>query len=390
MSENTRLEQTSILISDVDRRKALPIIRSLGRSGVQVIGLSKAGFSVGGLSRHCNLTLRCPDHLSEPDAWVSFVEETCREYRPTTFLPLEDNAITLCLDHPDCFEPFTRALLPSREAMEVSYDKWKTLELARRVGVRIPESHCPQHVEEVRELARGWQGGAVVKPRKTSGSRGMLFVNDPGALEAAWVEVSREFPRPIVQQRIDATGPGLGVFVLIDEKGQLLGLFGHKRLREYPIQGGPSTLCCSHRDESLIEQSLTLLREMNFHGIAMIEFKVDATTGEPVLMEINPRFWGSIGLAVAAGVDFPLLYHKCAAGLPVHPTLEYPPDVHGRWLFPGDLLHFLKNPNRMHLEPSFFWLRGRNLHYDILSLRDPAPALGMLVEGLRRALGHSS
>jgi carbamoylphosphate synthase large subunit len=274
--------------------------------------------------------------------------------------------------------------------MEIAYDKWKTLELAREVGVSIPASHCPESLEEVRALAREWQGGAVIKPRKTSGSRGMVFVDRPDQLEAAWVEVSRGYPRPVVQERVPASGEALGVFVLIDEHDELIALFGHKRLREYPIEGGPSTLRMSHRDDALVEQSLRLLRAMNFRGVAMVEFKVDPARGEPVLMEINPRFWGSIALAVASGVDFPLLYYKAAAHIPQNPVLEFKSDIYGRWLFPGDLLHFLKNPDRLRMEPSFFWFFGPNLFYDILSLADPAPTLGILVESLRRMVGRSS
>ncbi|MBW2292235.1 MAG: ATP-grasp domain-containing protein [Deltaproteobacteria bacterium] len=274
--------------------------------------------------------------------------------------------------------------------MEISYDKWKTFQLANEVGVPIPASHCPESVEQVRDLVRDWQGGAVIKPRKTSGSRGMLYVDRPDQLEAAWVEVSRDYPRPMIQERVAASGEGLGVFVLIDEHDELVALFGHKRLREYPIAGGPSTLRVSHRDDALVEQSLRLLRAMNFRGVAMVEFKVDPARGEPVLMEVNPRFWGSVALAVASGVDFPLLYHRAAARIPQSPVLEFEPDIYCRWLLPGDFLNFLTNPDRMRMDPSFFRFFGPNLFYDILSLRDPAPMLGILIESLRRIMGRSS
>ena len=384
------LDETSILVTDVDRRKSLPIIRSLGQAGVKVIGLSHTGLPVGGLSRYCARTLRCPDYKQTPEDWIAFIERTCADHRPTAFLPLEDAAIEICLAHPECFTPYTRALLPTSDVMEIAYDKWKTVQVAERVGVPVPKSFCPESLEDVRELARGWQGGAVIKPRKTSGSRGIAFVDSAQQIEQAWRAVSRDYPRPIIQQRIDHKGTGLGVFVLIDEAGKPLALFGHKRLREYPIKGGPSTLCMSHRDDELIDRSLRLLREIDFRGVAMVEFKVDTKSGETLLLEINPRFWGSVGLSIAAGVNFPLLYHKAAARMPVEPELEYAPDIYRRWLLPGDLLHFLENPDRMQMEPSFFWFRGKNLSYDILSLRDPFPVLGILVESLRRIAGRSS
>ena len=388
MTEPGDIAGTSVLITDIDRRKALPIIRSLGRAGVSVIGLSSKAPTVGGLSRHCTETIRSPDYLDEPDAFIAFLQALCAERRPDVFLPLEDRVIELCLNHRDAWEPFTNALLPPRKAMATAFDKWRTLQAAEASGVAIPDSYCPESQQEVEALAASWVGPAVVKPRKSSGSRGIRYVDDPTSLLDVWREVSADHPRPIIQERISSDGAGLGVFVLIDRDGQVVALFGHRRLREYPVSGGPSTLRLSYRDNDLIDHSVRLLQAMGFQGVAMVEFKGDPRRGVPVLMEVNPRFWGSIQLAVAAGVDFPVLYHRLAAGLPVDPVLDYDEGIYGRWLLPGDVLHFLSNPKRFRLRPSFFWLWGKNLHYDIASIRDPLPMFGILIESLRRLGGR--
>jgi predicted ATP-grasp superfamily ATP-dependent carboligase len=378
------LRGTSILITDVGQRKSLPIIRSLGRAGVRVTGLTTKRLTVGGMSRYCAETIRCPDYTLDPNGFLEFLRELCERTRPTVFLPLEDRAIELCLEHPEAWEPYTKALLPSLDAMDLAYDKWQTLVLARMHGVTVPNSFSPETREEVEELASTWEGPAVVKPRKTSGSRGLRYVDHPDQLPAAWSEVAVDFPRPIIQERIPHEGAGLGVFILIDQEAEVVGLFGHRRLREYPVSGGPSTLRISHRDDDLIEQSLRLLRAIDFRGVAMVEFKEDPHRGQPVLMEVNPRFWGSIQLAVSTGVDFPVLYHRLAAGLPVTPVLDFEEGVYGRWLLPGDVLHFLTNPKRFGLRPGFFRFWGKNLHYDIVSWRDPLPMLGIVIESFRR------
>jgi predicted ATP-grasp superfamily ATP-dependent carboligase len=86
--------------------------------------------------------------------------------------------------------------------------------------------------------------------------------------------------------------------------------------------------------------SLQLLAELKWQGVAMVEWKIDPRTGTAMLMEINPRFWGSLELSVRSGVDFPVLYARAAAG---HPQTA-PPPVLGRrcrWLIPGDVLRWL-------------------------------------------------
>ena len=67
----------------------------------------------------------------------------------------------------------------------------------------------------------------------------------------------------------------------------------------------------------------------------MVEFKV-AEDGTPYLMEINTRFWGSLQLAIDAGVDFPWLLYKLACGQPVTPVTRYKTGRRLRWLL-GDL-----------------------------------------------------
>ena len=79
-----------------------------------------------------------------------------------------------------------------------------------------------------------------------------------------------------------------------------------------------------------------LLDDAQWHGVAMVEFKV-ARDGTPYLMEINTRFWGSLQLAIDAGIDFPVMLLDLAFGKPIKP-----PDIREhiklRWLL-GDMDH---------------------------------------------------
>src|SRR3954462_4940813 len=63
----------------------------------------------------------------------------------------------------------------------------------------------------------------------------------------------------------------------------------------------------------------------------MMEYKQDARTGKPYLMEVNGRFWGSLQLAIDAGVDFPKLLIACALGETLPSFVEYQLGVRSRW-----------------------------------------------------------
>ena len=373
---------TTALITDAERRKALPLVRSLGRAGVRVMVASSHRAPLGAFSRYRDRVLRYPDYDTDPAGFLTWLEDVGRRHAIDVLYPIEDRSLALCVQHADRWMTRMRALLPAPAVLDKAGDKWETLQYARGLGIALPESFCPGSEEELLCLAAGWRGPAVIKPRMSSGSRGMRLVEAGAQLVDAYREVAAHYPRPIVQRRVPAAGQGLGVFALLDPDRRPLAIFGHRRLREYPITGGPSTLRESYRDDALIEQSIRLLRGMEMVGVAMVEYKVDPRSGRPLLMEVNPRFWGSLQLAVLAGVDFPVLYHKASLGMDVPPVLTYPEGVLCRWLWPGDLLHFLNNPERFHLKPSFFQFRG--MGDDILSARDPLPAIGMLLEGLRK------
>ena len=104
----------------------------------------------------------------------------------------------------------------------------------------------------------------------------------------------------LIQQRI--VGPGTGIFLLVWD-GTVRAVFAHRRLREKPPSGGVSVYSESIAAKpDLVERSRLLLERMKWNGIAMIEYKLDASTGVPYLMEVNGRFWGSLQLAIDAGV----------------------------------------------------------------------------------------
>src|SRR5262249_10470047 len=56
---------------------------------------------------------------------------------------------------------------------------------------------------------------------------------------------------------------------------------------------------------ALLRDAEKLMAALNWHGVAMVEFKMDSD-GQYWLMEINPRLWGSLALSIDAGVNFPL------------------------------------------------------------------------------------
>jgi predicted ATP-grasp superfamily ATP-dependent carboligase len=242
-------------------------------------------------------------------------------------------------------------VLPSEKSLEVASDKSLTLRLAEKIGAPMPRTFWPSHPDEIDHLLTTHfdQAEWVIKPVQGSGSKGILYGAGKPFSKTEFIEKIRthwtEHGPLLLQERIPATGRGIGASFLMNRDGNVVAEFLHERIQQYPVSGGPSTDRVSIHHPEIKDWSLKLLRELSWQGIAMVEWKSDPRDGRFKLMEINPRFWGSLELAVRAGVDFPKLYAEVCLG---HPLAAYPPaypdGVRCRWMMPGEILRYLSTP----------------------------------------------
>jgi predicted ATP-grasp superfamily ATP-dependent carboligase len=223
--------------------------------------------------------------------------------------------------------------LPAHNLLANASNKAATLKIALENNVPCPKTYFVKNADEIKKIIDEIPFPVIIKPTQSSGSTGLVYITKKENLIETFEKISHEFGEAIIQELIPPGGGAFGVEMLFNKNSDPKAIFVHQRLREYPITGGPSTLRVGVKNEELVEISTRLLRGMNWYGIAMVEFKVDPRNNSPKLMEINPRFWGSLILSVASGVDFPYLLCKLAMEGDVNIPLEYKTGVQARWLF---------------------------------------------------------
>src|SRR5439155_108988 len=132
--------------------------------------------------------------------------------------------------------------------------------------------------------------------------------------------------------------PDLDTYRRASDKAHTLELAGAaRRLREKPPAGGVSVYRESiAAPPELVAAGTRLLEVLDWRGVAMVECKRDLATNRYVFMEVNGRLWGSLQLAIDAGVDFPALLVACASGREVAPVWDYQVGVRSRWVW-GDV-----------------------------------------------------
>ena len=382
-----------VLVTDGDERAALAIVRSLGRAGYAVHVCSTRNRSLAGASRYCRDEQRVPDPLRDARGFVEAVEQRARSVSARVLLPVSEASLLAVLGERERFGniciPF-----PDEAVFRAICDKARVLAAARQVGIAVPEQRVLNGPEDASALdPASLRYPIVVKPARSVAESshgrvklGVAFAGDESELRRRLEQLPAAAFPVLLQQRI--IGPGVGIFLLLWD-GHTDAVFSHRRIREKPPAGGVSVYRESiPPDPELVRVSTALLAAFGWQGVAMVEYKVDASTGEPYLMEVNGRFWGSLQLAVDAGVDFPLRLVRLALGEPLPPQAQYRVGVRSRWWW-GDVDHLLAILRRSREElalPPDFPSRWRSLldflvpwrpgdRSEIFRWSDPAPAL---------------
>jgi predicted ATP-grasp superfamily ATP-dependent carboligase len=370
-----------VLVTDGHFRKTLAVVRSLGRKGVHVTVGERTFLNTSFFSKYCSRRIVYPSPKRFPDRFIEFLLTEIKKHPIDCLFPMEEETLLLIAKYHSEISKYTYLLIPDLPKIEFVRDKGNLIRFAENQGIPVPKTfYSLPSISPSPPAGEGWVGGipipSVIKPRISSGSFGMAYVDKKEDLALSYQRVHERFPLPLIQEYIPDGGGTFGLSALFDERSHVKAAFIHKKLRMYPVRGGPSTLREGVEHSGIVELGLSLLKALNWVGIAMVEFKVDPRDGIPKLMEVNPRFWGSLQLAIFSDVDFPYLILKMAKGENFEPVLHYTLGRRSRWLLFGDILHFFNNPERFRLQPSFWEFFEPNTCYDIISRDDPFPVLG--------------
>jgi predicted ATP-grasp superfamily ATP-dependent carboligase len=283
-----------------------------------------------------------PSPYEHAEDFITTVREECVRRDIRVIFPMTEVSAYLILKHRDVFKDIA---IPfgTFEAFEFLSDKWRVFEVAEKLGVTAPRTHFIRNGTEMPDDLSQLEFPVVVKPYRSRilldgrwTATSVQYMRSFSELQAAISRTEYLMRCPfLVQEYI--LGEGRGIFALYDQ-GMPVVFFAHRRLREKPPSGGVSVLSESIEvDFQQREAATKILDSAKWHGVAMVEYKV-ASDGRPYLIEINPRFWGSLQLAIDAGIDFPELLYQLAIGGKLDVANSYKIGTKSRWLL-GDLDH---------------------------------------------------
>jgi len=334
------------IVLDGDQRPALAITRSLGKRGIRVTVGAETRPSLASCSRFCAGSFEYPSPYQDPEGFFQAVLARTRGIRQAVLLPVTDVAVSEILKRRGEFAEGIAIPFDGFDKYSLVSDKAWLVSQCRTLGLPVPRSVLStdyESREDVIVAAKALGFPLVVKPnlsriRTETGWIGtrVRYARDEGELrDILSSELFSKVPF-VLQERVQ--GPGVGIFLLMKD-GVVLARFAHRRLREKPPSGGVSVLSESiEPPAAALDAATRLLAGVRWNGVAMVEFKIDERGGVPRILEVNARFWGSLELAVSAGVDFPYLLFRMANGERVGESTGYRVGMKVRWEL-GDLDH---------------------------------------------------
>jgi len=291
----------------------LAIARSLGRHGIPVCVLDNE-YSIARFSRYTTRYLRVPALRREQetvDSLVAVAEKL--NLKGWVLFPTRDEHVAAFSRHKTTLEGWFRSPTPEWECIKWAWNKWNTYCLAEKLGIATPKTWCPRTLQELEAIEAQFPLGVkpAVKEDFFYATKAKAWrANNRKELRELWEQaVIHSGPNEVLIQEI-IPGDGTCQFssCVLFKDGKSIASMEAQRWRQHPPEFGRAATYVESIDRPDLEElSARFLREINYYGLAEVEFKLDPRDGKLKLLDVNARTWGFHALGPPAGVDFPHL-----------------------------------------------------------------------------------
>lgn len=338
-----------VLVTDGEDRHSLAIIRSLGKQGLRITSIAHDKNAISFHSKYVTNKIVSP-LSSDFEDYGDFLLEEVRREKYDVLVTCTEPVINILSARQEEFRPYVKFVLPPMDSFRITKDKISTLKLAEEIGVPMPRTLYPKTVDEALKAAKEFDLPIVIKGSQGSGAANVRIVKDRSEFEKLFLEVVENLKSfqvkelPMIQEFIEGSGVG---FSTIYSKGKRVAYFMHRRLLQYPSHAGQCVIARQIFDPELERLGTLLFDALNWHSVGMAEFRQDARDGKYKLMEINPRFWGSIDLPIRLGIDFADYYYRLALQGDLQPVVQNSNQSKDFvFLFPHSFISFMESPRQ--------------------------------------------
>jgi predicted ATP-grasp superfamily ATP-dependent carboligase len=329
-----------------------------------------------------------PDPRDDGLRYVEALVAILREHPHEVVIPGTDPSLVAVSEHRDLVEPLARLGLPPHEDVLRSLDKVALLEEASAAGLPPPPSITCADAAEVRAAAAELGYPVVLKPPRSflpssSTDRQWRVRILRGETDLA-AELAR-YPLPVTVQRFEEGAVHVSVGGVIADGRLLATAVSHYQRLWPPPAGSVAFSETVAPPPDLVSRSEALLASLGCRGI--FELELLAIGDGFAVLDLNPRPYGSLALAVRAGANLPAVWCDWLLGRDPAPVTARP-GIRYRWE-DADLSHLFWQLRRGHWRAAGRVLvPHRRVTHALFRLRDPGPLAARAALVVTRRLGR--
>jgi len=372
-----------ILVTDAQDRAALAAVRCLREARYLVSAAADARSAPALWSRGWSTVTVLPNPAAGVDRFIDRLEEFLLENRHDVLLPLRDETLYAISARRHRIKPHVALGLPSHDVVERALDKVCLATEAQNVGLATPDGQVCEHLEQALSAARSFGFPVLVKGMRTVVEVDGRLVRYPSRLvlhEQALRDAHKQIGTCIVQRR--ERGNVLSLAGVATDRG-LLGSVTSRYHRTWPPTAGmASFLVTITPPVGLSERVEALVSAIGWRGVFQLQL-IECDNGAIKAIDFNPRMYGSMSVAQAAGAPLAALWCAWLLGEDPKPVTART-GVAYRWE-EGDAQHIVwRIRRRDYRGAAVAALPRRGATHGYFRVRDPMPAVAAGVQFARQ------
>ena len=323
------------LVLDDNNRGDLGLVRSLGFAGVPVHLAASDPRSVTSSSRYVTAVHPYPEPNASDEEKIAAIRALAGRLpaRPVAFVA-GDRHVRFLNRCRDALQDVLDHDLASQSVIADCVEKDRFARVATALGLPVPPSFAPTSAQDVRDRARDLTYPVFVKPaskddweRLPKGTVGdpkwERFNTDDQLIRLFDVLELHGAHRTVIQAFVPGDdSEHLSIHVYVTPEGQPVGAFSASKPRIWPPHRGLGTQVLSRRLPEVIKTAYDVLGRLNYTGFAILQFKRDAVSRVPILLEINCRYSTWTELPSRCGANFPAVAYAVMTGQAPPPVTQ--------------------------------------------------------------------
>ena len=334
-------------------RSSYSALRNLKKHGLKVVVSDSSSIGMSQFSRYSSGFKKYTSHYEDENKFISDILDICLSKEIKFILP-SHNETEIIARHRHKFSDNLVSMIPDVSHCRMFNNKSDAYDYVSKIGITVPERIKYDTPDLIFQLLKN-KGveKTVIKLLTGNSGKGVFYGKNPEHAQRIVKKLIEKYqlvPSRYPQIEGYGEGQGYGCSVLYSN-GEFIANFTHRRLRDKIETGGTSTYREAAVHEGIEAATKLIFDSLGWNGLAMCEFKVCPETGKFWFIEVNPRMWGSISLAIESGVQFPYLSWLCATqganqAIDYHASCKVHLNWKARWLL-GDIFIVLGKLHRL-------------------------------------------